>query len=61
VPYSVNKYVVDHLPDSLGNRISFNLYRGGHMLYTKRSSRIKFTADAKAFYVGGASATGTND
>jgi carboxypeptidase C (cathepsin A) len=61
VPYSVNKYVVDHLPDSLGNRISFNLYRGGHMLYTKQSSRIKFTADAKAFYVGGASATGTND
>lgn len=51
-PYAVSKYVVDHLPDALRGRVSFNLYRGGHMLYTKRSSGIAFSEDAKAFYAG---------
>jgi carboxypeptidase C (cathepsin A) len=63
VPYSVSKYIVDHMPESLTNRISLNLYRGGHMLYVKRTSRIEFTSDARAFYDRGpaSAGTGTND
>ena len=49
-PYAVNKYVIDHLPESLRGRVAFNLYRGGHMLYTRQPSRTEFTVDAKAFY-----------
>ncbi|MBB2673948.1 carboxypeptidase [Rhizobium sophoriradicis] len=50
-PYSVSRYVVDHLPPSLANgRVGLELYRGGHMFYTKADQRAAFTADAKAFY-----------
>jgi carboxypeptidase C (cathepsin A) len=49
-PYSVSKYVINHLPESIGDRVTLNLYRGGHMLYTDPASRIAFTADAKTFY-----------
>jgi carboxypeptidase C (cathepsin A) len=49
-PYSVSKYVVDHLPETLSSRVAFRVYRGGHMLYTRLDSRLAFTADAKAFY-----------
>lgn len=49
-PYAVNKYVVEHLPDTIRDRVAFRLYRGGHMLYTRQRSRIEFTVDAKAFY-----------
>jgi carboxypeptidase C (cathepsin A) len=49
-PYSVSQYVINHLPEAIGNRVKLNLYRGGHMLYTNPPSRIAFTADAKAFY-----------
>jgi carboxypeptidase C (cathepsin A) len=51
-PYSVSKYLVDHLPDTLRSRVAFKLYRGGHMLYTRKESRLAFSADAKAFYAG---------
>lgn len=50
VPYAVNKYVVDHLPEDINRRVAFKVYRGGHMLYTKPPSRTEFTADARAFY-----------
>ncbi|PDT15596.1 carboxypeptidase [Rhizobium sp. J15] len=50
-PYGVSRYVVDHLPPSLaGGRVGLELYRGGHMFYTKADQRAAFTADAKAFY-----------
>lgn len=49
-PYAENKYIVDHLPDNLADRVAFRVYRGGHMLYTHVASRAAFTADAKAFY-----------
>jgi carboxypeptidase C (cathepsin A) len=56
-PYAANKYVIDHLPPSLAaNRATLKIYRGGHMLYTVPSSRLAFTADAKAFYEAGNSA-----
>ena len=53
-PYAASKYVVDHLPETLTDRVSFKVYRGGHMLYTHTPSREAFTADAKAFYTQGA-------
>jgi carboxypeptidase C (cathepsin A) len=49
-PYAGSKYVVDHLPETLADRVTFKVYRGGHMLYTHAPSRNAFTADAKAFY-----------
>ncbi len=50
-PYGVSRYVVDHLPASLaGDRVTLNVYRGGHMFYTRAAQRAAFTADAKAFY-----------
>lgn len=50
-PYGVSRYVVDHLPSSLGgDRVALNVYRGGHMFYTRADQRAAFTADAKAFY-----------
>lgn len=54
-PYGVSRYVVDHLPPSLAaGRVALKLYRGGHMHYTVRPSRLAFTADVKAFYAGAA-------
>ncbi|MGB6079661.1 MAG: carboxypeptidase [Xanthobacteraceae bacterium] len=53
-PYAASKYVVDHLPDTLTDRVSFKVYRGGHMLYTHTPSREAFTTDANAFYTQGA-------
>ncbi len=50
IPYAVTKYVVDHLPENINRRVTFKIYRGGHMLYTRQPSRTELTADAKAFY-----------
>ena len=54
IPYGINKYVVDHLPPSVSDRVGMKLYRGGHMFYTRDNSRAAFTADARAFFAGGA-------
>jgi len=51
-PYAAGKYIVDHLPENLAGRVTFKVYRGGHMLYTRGASRAAMTADAKAFYAG---------
>lgn len=50
-PYSVTRYLVDHLPP-LGPepRVALNLYKGGHMFYFDAAVRAAFTADAAAFY-----------
>ncbi|MDL2407192.1 carboxypeptidase [Rhizobium calliandrae] len=50
VPFGVTKYVLDHLPPAFADRIALKLYRGGHMFYTRPTSREQFTADAKAFF-----------
>jgi carboxypeptidase C (cathepsin A) len=50
IPFGVNKYVLDHMPQALADRVALKLYRGGHMFYTRPTSREQFTADAKAFY-----------
>jgi len=52
-PYAASKYVVDHIPENLAERVTFKVYRGGHMLYTHAPSREAFTADAKTFYAQG--------
>jgi carboxypeptidase C (cathepsin A) len=50
-PYSVSRYVLDHLPE-MGHpaRAQLRVYRGGHMFYLDTGSRRDFSADAKAFY-----------
>jgi carboxypeptidase C (cathepsin A) len=50
VPFGVNKYVLDHLPPAFADRVALKLYRGGHMFYTRPTSREQFTTDAKAFF-----------
>ncbi|NLR99433.1 carboxypeptidase [Rhizobium sp. P38BS-XIX] len=50
IPFSVNKYVLDHMPAAFADRVALKLYRGGHMFYTRPASREQFTGDAKAFY-----------
>ncbi|MFS8115720.1 carboxypeptidase [Rhizobium jaguaris] len=50
VPFGVNKYVLDHLPPAFADRVALKLYRGGHMFYTRPTSREQFSADAKAFF-----------
>jgi len=51
IPYAVNRYVLDHLPNvGAGERVALKLYHGGHMFYTIPSSRAAFAADAKALY-----------
>jgi carboxypeptidase C (cathepsin A) len=49
-PYGVSRYVIDHFPRSLRDRVRLEVYRGGHMFYTNASERRAFGADAKAFY-----------
>lgn len=49
-PYGISKYVIDHLPSSLAaGRVGLKLYRGGHMFYTRPSSRQELSSDARAF------------
>ena len=50
IPFGVNKYVLDHMPSALADRVALKLYRGGHMFYTRPASREQFTSDAKAFF-----------
>jgi len=50
IPFSVNKYVLDHMPSAFADRVALKLYRGGHMFYTRPASREQFTTDAKAFF-----------
>jgi carboxypeptidase C (cathepsin A) len=50
-PYSVTRYVLDHLPPREGEeRAQLKLYRGGHMFYLDAASRQAFTADARTMY-----------
>lgn len=50
-PYGMSKYVIDHLPSTLAaGRVGLKLYRGGHMFYTRPSSRRALSADARDFY-----------
>ena len=53
-PYSVSRYVLQHLPAFEGEeRTELKLYRGGHMFYLDPDSRKAFSADARTVYVSG--------
>jgi carboxypeptidase C (cathepsin A) len=52
-PYMMSRYVADHMPDALGERIAVKLYAGGHMLYLHAQSRRQLHDDAAAFYGAG--------
>ena len=49
-PYMMSRYVRDHMPAALGDRIALKLYEGGHMLYLHAPSRRRLHDDAAAFY-----------
>jgi len=50
-PYSVSRYVLNHLPPSEGEeRTELKLYRGGHMFYLDPTSRKAFSTDARMVY-----------
>jgi carboxypeptidase C (cathepsin A) len=52
-PYMMSRYVKDHMPDALGQRIGVKLYAGGHMLYLHAQSRHRLHDDAAEFYGAG--------
>jgi carboxypeptidase C (cathepsin A) len=50
-PYAVSQYLVDQLSPLEGARpVELKLYRGGHMMYLRPTSRSAFTRDARSFY-----------
>lgn len=53
-PYSVSRYVIDHMPPfGTTRRVDLKLYKGGHMFYFDPASRAAFARDAGAFYAAG--------
>ncbi|MBO0740631.1 MAG: peptidase S10 [Hyphomicrobiaceae bacterium] len=50
-PYAVSQYLVDQLAPLEGARpVELKLYRGGHMMYLRPSSRRAFAQDTRGFY-----------
>lgn len=50
-PYTVSRYVIDHLPDfGDPDRVQLKVYPGGHMYYFAAQSRVDFAKDARTFY-----------
>ncbi|HUK60766.1 MAG TPA: septum formation initiator [Stellaceae bacterium] len=49
-PYMMSRYIRDHMPGDLGQRVALKLYLGGHMLYLRPQSRDRLHADAAQFY-----------
>lgn len=50
-PYFTSRYVIDQLPPSLTtDRVTLNLYPGGHMMYLRAASRARLHADAARLY-----------
>ncbi|HUB97479.1 MAG TPA: septum formation initiator, partial [Stellaceae bacterium] len=49
-PYMMSRYIRDHMPAPLADRVTLKLYQGGHMLYLRASSRQRLHDDAAAFY-----------
>ncbi|HJQ59049.1 MAG TPA: carboxypeptidase [Vineibacter sp.] len=50
-PYLTSRYVVDRLPPSLtADRVTLNLYPGGHMMYLRAGSRARLRADAARLF-----------
>ncbi len=52
-PYMMSRYIKDHLPGPLAQRIALKLYAGGHMLYLHAASRRRLHDDVADFYSAG--------
>ena len=53
VPYFMNKLMLDQVPlNGPPNRLRFNVYPGGHMMYARDASRAALRADAQALFEG---------
>jgi carboxypeptidase C (cathepsin A) len=50
VPYFMNAYVIDHMPEETRDRIALKLYPGGHMMYLRPGSRAALRSDARALF-----------
>jgi hypothetical protein len=48
--YFETKLILDQLPTTVADRVSFSLYGGGHMYYNRDTSRRALRADAEAMY-----------
>jgi carboxypeptidase C (cathepsin A) len=52
-PYGVSKYLIDQLaPIDTARPIELKVYRGGHMMYLRPTSRRSLAQDVRAFYRG---------
>lgn len=51
-PYMMSRYIRDHMPEALAQRIELKVYAGGHMLYLRPDSRHRLHDDAASFYGG---------
>ena len=50
-PYGVSQYLIDQLaPIDKARPIELKVYRGGHMMYLRPTSRAALAQDARAFY-----------
>lgn len=50
-PYFATRYVFDQMPAALtADRVTFNLYPGGHMMYLRAASRTKLRSDVARLY-----------
>jgi carboxypeptidase C (cathepsin A) len=50
-PYAVSRYLVEQLaPIDTAREIELKVYRGGHMMYLRPSSRHALAVDARMFY-----------
>ena len=50
-PYMTSRFAIDRLPSSLTqDRVTLNLYAGGHMMYLRAASRAKLHGDAAKLY-----------
>jgi carboxypeptidase C (cathepsin A) len=50
-PYLETQMVLDQIPDyGAPDRVTFKVYSGGHMFYSRDESRAKFRDDARAIY-----------
>ena len=49
VPFEINRWLIDHLPVGR-DRVTFKVYPGGHMLYSRPASRAALKSDVAAFY-----------
>ncbi len=49
-PYLMSRFLIDHLPTTLSDRVTLNLHAGGHMMYMRPASRTQLHGDAAKFF-----------